>query len=114
LSTHSCREISSSTRERGTLARCTARRRDSSASAIHSASGGVGIEPDLRLLVLSICVRPKSRQGMMGLVISLVAMLLGAVLEAFETPFMQRAAFEVLLLAPAAGLLGAQIVLHRL
>ena len=50
----------------------------------------------------------------MGLVISLVAMLLGAVLEAFETPFMQRAAFEVLLLAPAAGLLGAQIVLHRL
>lgn len=50
----------------------------------------------------------------MGLVISLVAMLSPAVLDAFETPFMQRAALEVLLLAPAAGLLGAQIVLHRL
>ena len=34
--------------------------------------------------------------------------------EAFELPFMQRAALEVVLLAPLAGLLGAQIVLRRL
>lgn len=35
-------------------------------------------------------------------------------LEPFQLPFMQRAAFEIALLAPIAGLLGAQIVLRRL
>ena len=35
-------------------------------------------------------------------------------LAPFELPFMQRAALEVILLAPLAGLLGAQIVLRRL
>jgi len=35
-------------------------------------------------------------------------------LEPFDLPFMQRAALEVGLLAPIAGLLGAQIVLRRL
>jgi ABC-type Mn2+/Zn2+ transport system permease subunit len=35
-------------------------------------------------------------------------------LDAFQLPFMQRAALEVVLLAPIAGLLGAQIVLRRL
>ena len=35
-------------------------------------------------------------------------------LEPFQLPFMQRAALEVALLAPLAGLLGAQIVLRRL
>lgn len=35
-------------------------------------------------------------------------------LEPFELPFMQRAAVEIALLAPLAGLLGAQIVLRRL
>lgn len=35
-------------------------------------------------------------------------------LDAFQLPFMQRAALEVLLLAPIAGLLGAQIVLRHL
>lgn len=34
--------------------------------------------------------------------------------DAFQLPFMQRAALEVLLLAPLAGLLGAQIVLRHL
>ena len=36
------------------------------------------------------------------------------VLDALSLPFMQRAAAEVALLAPLAGLLGAQIVLRRL
>ena len=36
------------------------------------------------------------------------------VLDPFQLPFMQRAALEVALLAPLAGLLGAQIVLRRL
>jgi ABC-type Mn2+/Zn2+ transport system permease subunit len=36
------------------------------------------------------------------------------VFEAFQLPFMQRAALEVVLLAPLAGLLGAQIVLRHL
>lgn len=35
-------------------------------------------------------------------------------LEPFQLPFMQRAALEIVLLAPLAGLLGAQIVLRRL
>jgi ABC-type Mn2+/Zn2+ transport system permease subunit len=35
-------------------------------------------------------------------------------LDPFQLPFMQRAAFEIVLLAPLAGLLGAQIVLRRL
>ena len=35
-------------------------------------------------------------------------------LDPFQLPFMQRAALEVALLAPVAGLLGAQIVLRRL
>ena len=35
-------------------------------------------------------------------------------LDPFELPFMQRAALEVALLAPLAGVLGAQIVLRRL
>lgn len=35
-------------------------------------------------------------------------------LEPFQLPFMQRAALEVLLLAPLAGILGAQIVLRHL
>jgi manganese/iron transport system permease protein len=35
-------------------------------------------------------------------------------LEPFQLPFMQRAALEIALLAPVAGLLGAQIVLRRL
>lgn len=35
-------------------------------------------------------------------------------LDAFQLPFMQRAALELVLLAPLAGLLGAQIVLRRL
>ena len=35
-------------------------------------------------------------------------------LEPFELPFMQRAALEIALLAPLAGILGAQIVLRRL
>lgn len=35
-------------------------------------------------------------------------------LDPFDLPFMQRAAFEVILLAPIAGLLGAQIVLRHL
>jgi manganese/iron transport system permease protein len=35
-------------------------------------------------------------------------------LEPFQLPFMQRAALEIALLAPLAGLLGAQIVLRRL
>ena len=35
-------------------------------------------------------------------------------LDPFDLPFMQRAALEVALLAPIAGLLGAQIVLRRL
>lgn len=35
-------------------------------------------------------------------------------LEPFELPFMERAAIEVVLLAPIAGLIGAQIVLRRL
>ncbi len=35
-------------------------------------------------------------------------------LDPFQLPFMQRAAIEVALLAPLAGLLGAQIVLRRL
>jgi ABC-type Mn2+/Zn2+ transport system permease subunit len=35
-------------------------------------------------------------------------------LDPFELPFMQRAALEVVLLAPLAGVLGAQIVLRRL
>jgi ABC-type Mn2+/Zn2+ transport system permease subunit len=35
-------------------------------------------------------------------------------LDPFQLPFMQRAAFEVALLAPLAGLLGAQIVLRHL
>lgn len=34
--------------------------------------------------------------------------------DAFQIPFMQRAALEIALLAPIAGLLGAQIVLRRL
>ncbi len=34
--------------------------------------------------------------------------------EALQLPFMQRAALEILLLAPVAGVLGAQIVLRRL
>jgi ABC-type Mn2+/Zn2+ transport system permease subunit len=34
--------------------------------------------------------------------------------EPFDLPFMQRAALEIALLAPVAGLLGAQIVLRRL
>jgi manganese/iron transport system permease protein len=34
--------------------------------------------------------------------------------DAFQFPFMQRAALEVVLLAPLAGLLGAQIVLRQL
>lgn len=36
------------------------------------------------------------------------------VLDAFQLPFMQRAALEIALLAPIAGVLGAQIVLRRL
>jgi ABC-type Mn2+/Zn2+ transport system permease subunit len=36
------------------------------------------------------------------------------VFEAFQLPFMQRAALEIVLLAPLAGLLGAQIVLRHL
>jgi len=36
------------------------------------------------------------------------------VFEAFQLPFMQRAALEIALLAPLAGLLGAQIVLRHL
>ena len=35
-------------------------------------------------------------------------------LDPFQLPFMQRAALEILLLAPLAGLLGAQIVLRHL
>jgi manganese/iron transport system permease protein len=35
-------------------------------------------------------------------------------LEPFQLPFMQRAAIEVALLAPIAGILGAQVVLRRL
>lgn len=35
-------------------------------------------------------------------------------LEAFQLPFMQRAALEIALLAPLAGVLGAQIVLRHL
>jgi manganese/iron transport system permease protein len=35
-------------------------------------------------------------------------------LDPFQLPFMQRAAAEIVLLAPLAGLLGAQIVLRRL
>ncbi|MQA74891.1 MAG: hypothetical protein GEU88_11215 [Solirubrobacterales bacterium] len=35
-------------------------------------------------------------------------------LDAFQLPFMQRAALEVLLLAPLAAILGTQIVLRRL
>jgi manganese/iron transport system permease protein len=35
-------------------------------------------------------------------------------LDPFQLPFMQRAALEIALLAPVAGLLGAQIVLRRL
>lgn len=35
-------------------------------------------------------------------------------LDPFDLPFMQRAALEIALLAPIAGLLGAQIVLRRL
>lgn len=34
--------------------------------------------------------------------------------DAFQLPFMQRAALEIVLLAPLAGLLGAQIVLRHL
>lgn len=34
--------------------------------------------------------------------------------DAFQLPFMQRAALEIVLLAPLAGLLGAQIVLRQL
>jgi manganese/iron transport system permease protein len=37
-----------------------------------------------------------------------------ALLDPFALPFMQRAAYEVALLAPLAGVLGAQIVLRRL
>jgi manganese/iron transport system permease protein len=36
------------------------------------------------------------------------------VFDAFSLPFMQRAALEIVLLAPLAGLLGAQIVLRHL
>jgi manganese/iron transport system permease protein len=36
------------------------------------------------------------------------------VLDPFQLPFMQRAALEVALLAPIAGILGAQVVLRRL
>jgi len=35
-------------------------------------------------------------------------------LDAFQLPFMQRAAFEIVLLAPLAGVLGTQIVLRHL
>ncbi len=35
-------------------------------------------------------------------------------IDAFQFPFMQRAALEIVLLAPLAGLLGAQIVLRHL
>jgi ABC-type Mn2+/Zn2+ transport system permease subunit len=35
-------------------------------------------------------------------------------LDPFQLPFLQRAAFEIVLLAPLAGLLGAQIVLRHL
>ena len=35
-------------------------------------------------------------------------------IEPFQFPFMQHAALEIALLAPLAGLLGAQIVLRRL
>lgn len=37
-----------------------------------------------------------------------------AILDSLQLPFMQRAAFEIVLLAPIAGLLGAQIVLRHL
>lgn len=36
------------------------------------------------------------------------------VIDAFQLPFMQRAGLEIVLLAPLAGLLGAQIVLRHL
>jgi manganese/iron transport system permease protein len=36
------------------------------------------------------------------------------VLDPFQLPFMQRAALEIALLAPIAGVLGAQVVLRRL
>ncbi len=39
---------------------------------------------------------------------------MAAILDPFQLPFMQRAAFEIALLAPLAGLLGAQIVLRQL
>ncbi len=39
---------------------------------------------------------------------------IATLLDPFQLPFMQRAALEVVLLAPLAGVLGAQIVLRRL
>lgn len=39
---------------------------------------------------------------------------MSTLLDPFQLPFMQRAAWEILLLAPLAGFIGAQIVLRRL
>ena len=39
---------------------------------------------------------------------------MSTLLDPFQLPFMQRAAVEIVLLAPLAGVLGAQIVLRRL
>lgn len=96
LSTHLCRPISSMTAERGTLARWPASRSSASACSTQASAGGVGIAV------------------MSSLVAIFPIKIMVLMLEPFQLPFMQRAALEVALLAPLAGVLGAQIVLRRL